>query len=111
MRSRVFRYVFSASVSMEEVESSLLLAVLGAESLHGETEVQLNAGHFFEPERRTCVVDAETEAGRNLNKLFAGYLRREFGRHEFTVRRIKEAVPSRTSSSHAQAGVGSPQGA
>ena len=99
MRSRVFRYAFSASVPMEEVESSLLLAVLGVESLHGETEVHLSAAHRLDPQRRTCVVDASSEAGRNLNRLFAGFLRREFGRHQFTVRRLEGPVPSATDSS------------
>jgi len=99
MPSRVFRYLFSATVPMEEVESSLLLAVLGVECLHGETEVQLNAAHFLDPERRTCVVDADSEVGRNLNKLLAGFLRREFGQNQFTVRRIKAPIPSRTEKS------------
>ena len=79
---------------MEEVESSLLLAVFGVESLHGETDVQLNAGHFFDPQRRSCVIDAGSHVGRNLNRLFAGFLRREFGPNKFTVRRVDGPVPA-----------------
>ena len=52
MRSRVFRYQFDNEVPLEEVESSLLLAVLGVESLHGETEVQLNAIHDLDLKKR-----------------------------------------------------------
>lgn len=88
MASKVFRYQFDDSVPMEEVEGSLLLAILGVESLHGETEVQLSASHFLDVERRTCVIDAGTETGTDLNRLFAGFLRREFGKTNFTVRRI-----------------------
>lgn len=100
MPSRVFQYEFDASVPMEEVESSLLLSVLGVESMHGETEVHLNAAHSFDLARRTCVVDADSEVGRNLNQIFAGFLRREFGRHQFSVRRIDGPVPFPSDNRH-----------
>ena len=85
---------------MEEVGSSLLLAVLGVESLHGEADVQLNAVHYLDSEQRMCLVDAGSEVGRNLNKLLAGFLRREFGSHQFTVRRIKGPIPFRAQKCH-----------
>ena len=97
MRTRVYRYDFNSSVSMEEVESSLLLAILSVESLHGETDVQLNAAHFLDPHQRSCIVDAESDVGRDLNRLFAGFLRREFGSDQFRVRRVDKSVPAPSS--------------
>jgi hypothetical protein len=94
MKSMVFRYEFHGDIPMEEVESSLLLSLLGVESLHGETEVQLNAHYSLEPAARSCLVDAGTQVGRDLNRLFAGFIRREFGRDQFRVRRVDGPTPS-----------------
>lgn len=88
MRSKVFQYQFTNDVPLEEIESSLLLSVISVESLHGETEVQLNATHDFDLQRRICIIDAGTEVGRDLNRIFAGFLRREFGAKSFRVRHI-----------------------
>ena len=41
----VYRYQFSPTVEMNDVEASLLLAVFAAESLHGEVQVRLDAAH------------------------------------------------------------------
>lgn len=89
-----YRYVFTPSVPPEEVEASLLLALFAAEALHGEAQVQLDAGHAFDAERRACVIDAGTEVGRDLNRLFVGFLRREFGEDAFTVERVRAESPA-----------------
>jgi hypothetical protein len=88
MTEELYRYVFVPEVPAEEVEASLLLAVLAAESLHGEAQVRLDAAHFLDPDRRSCVVDAATAVGRDLNRLFVGFLRREFGADAFQVERV-----------------------
>jgi hypothetical protein len=94
MHYPVYRYVFAANVPLEEVEASLLLAIFATESLHGESEVRLEAGHYFEAEQRTCVVDGGTQVSRDLNRVFIGFLRREFGEDSFRVERAAE-VPRR----------------
>jgi hypothetical protein len=83
-----YRYVFASTVPQEEVEASLLLALFAAESLHGEDQVRLDAAHFFDADRRACVIDAGTAVGRDLNRLFVGFVRREFGAEAFTVERV-----------------------
>jgi hypothetical protein len=89
MARDIYRYAFAPDVPAEEVEATLLLAVLGAESLHGEAQVLLDAGHCFDPDRRRCVIDAGTGVGRDLNRLFAGFLRREFGPEAFNAERVE----------------------
>lgn len=84
----VYRYHFAAPIPLEDVESSVVLALLSAASLHGESQVRLDAGHYFDLDQRACVIDAGTLVGRDLNKLFVGYLRREFGDDTFTVERV-----------------------
>ena len=91
MSSDVFRYEFDPAVNTDEVEASLLLALIGAESLRGETETQLNAAHHFDVEKRVAVIDASTPVGHDFNALFAGFLRREFGPKSFRVRRVVTA--------------------
>lgn len=80
---------------MDEVEASLLLAVLATESLHGECQTRLDAAHYFDPARRACVVDAGTPVGKDLNRLFTGFIGREFGPDAFTVERVKDQIPKK----------------
>lgn len=92
MHSQIYRYRFSDTVPMDEVESSLLLAIMATESLHGESQVRLDAGHFLDKDRREMVIDGRTTVGQDLNRLFVGYASREFGRDEFEVERAEDPV-------------------
>jgi len=94
MTKDIYRYTFQADAALEDVEASLLLAILATESLHGEAQVRLDAGHYFDPDRRACVIDATTAVGKDVNRLFVGFLRREFGDDSFTVERV-DALPTR----------------
>ena len=94
MTKDIYRYTFQADAALEDVEASLLLAILATESLHGEAQVRLDAGHYFDPDRRACVIDAGTTVGKDVNRLFVGFLRREFGDDRFTVERV-DALPTR----------------
>ncbi len=88
MTKTPYRYSFKHNVSLEEVEASLLLAIMGTESLHGEAQVRLDAAHCFDHDQRACVIDASTPVGRDVNRLFAGFLSREFGADAFEVDRV-----------------------
>jgi len=93
MSREVYRYTFGAAVPPGEVEETLLLAVLAAESLHGESRVRLDASYCFDAEKRTCVIDAGTDVGRDICRMFTGFSIREFGEDAFKVRRA-EPTPS-----------------
>ena len=73
---------------MEEIEASLVLAVMATESLHGESQVRLDASDYLDPTARACVIDAGTAVGRDFNRLFVGFVRREFGEDAFRVERV-----------------------
>ncbi|MEX0678367.1 MAG: hypothetical protein WD063_14900 [Pirellulales bacterium] len=88
MSAEIYRYKFARSVPFEEVEASLVLALLATESLHGQAQVRLDAGHAAEAAKRTCVIDASTPVGRDLNRLFVGFIGREFGPDAFEVERV-----------------------
>jgi hypothetical protein len=88
MASDVFRYDFDEQVQTEDVEAALLLSVWGCEALHGEAETRLDAAHYFDPAKRACVIDAGSLVGRDLNRLFVGFLGRELGPDAFRVERV-----------------------
>lgn len=88
MTKDLYRYAFTANAPIEEVEASLLLAVMATESLHGEAQTRLDVAHFLDPAKRACVIDAGTPVGRDLNRLFTGFLAREFGEDAFNVERV-----------------------
>jgi hypothetical protein len=90
MSTHMICYTFSSSVPLEEVESSLLLALLGTESLHGETSTRLDAAHRIDRHDRCVAIDASTEPGRDFNRLFLGFVTREFGSDSFEVQRVTE---------------------
>ena len=87
----VYRYSFEKDVPLQDVEESLLLAVLAAECLHGESRVRLDAGYYLDKESRACVVDASTPVGQDINKTFTGFCIREFGQDSFKVERVADA--------------------
>src|SRR4051794_27910635 len=91
MERIVYRYAFTPSVPTEEIEVSLLLAILAVESLHGESQVRLDAAHYLDAGGYACVIDAQTPVGQDLNRLFTGFLRREFGEDAFKVERLPAA--------------------
>lgn len=86
----IYRYNFSDDVPFRDVEESLLLAVLATESLHGRSLVRLDASFCLDESRRACVVDAGTEVGRHIARIFTGFLTREFGEEAFKVERVDE---------------------
>ncbi|GIW56684.1 MAG: hypothetical protein KatS3mg082_3088 [Nitrospiraceae bacterium] len=96
MTKELYRYSFPPHVPLEEIEATLLLALWGAESLHGETQVRLDAAHFLDPDRRACVIDAATPVGRDVNRLFVGFVQREFGNDAFRVERVDAAPNQQT---------------
>jgi hypothetical protein len=74
---------------LRDVRESQLLAVMAAECLHGESRVRLDASYRFNRDRRVCVIDASSDVGRDINRLFAGLAIKEFGKDAFQVERVE----------------------
>jgi hypothetical protein len=101
MQRSHYRYVFDKSVSMSAVEETLHLAILGAESLFGESTVRMDATYSIDEAGHVCSVDASSEVGRSICRIFTGYVTREFGESAFCVRAaspgpMAEVAPSAT---------------
>ena len=94
MNSDIYRYQFGAECPAREVEETLHLAVLAVECLYGQSRVRLDASHCMDAEKRACVIDASTDVGRDIVRIFTGLAIREFGEDAFKVRRVERAGPA-----------------
>lgn len=92
MTADAYRYVFQPAVPAVEVEATLVLSILAVEALHGEAQTRLDAGHAFDGGLRVVVIDAASAVGRDLNRVFIGFVTREFGPEAFRVERVKPAA-------------------
>jgi len=88
MPREVYRYVFGQEVPFAEVLSTLDLALIAVESLHGESRSRLDARFTDDPAKRAVVIDASTHVGQALNQVFVGFVRREFGEDAFRFERV-----------------------
>ena len=92
----VQRYAFEASVPAKDIEETLLLAVLAAEGLHGQSSVRLDATYYFDREKHVCVIDAGSDVGRDICRMFTGFAIREFGESAFSVGRAGSVPAAQT---------------
>lgn len=95
MSRNVYRYAFDSSVHFPAVVATLDLAILAIESLRGESRARLDARFTADSDRRAIVLDATTEVGQELNQVFVGLARREFGEKAFAVTRADSPPPER----------------
>lgn len=88
--SQRYRYSFKRHIPIDDIQDSLTLAIIGAENLFGRSKLRLDGWWRLDRQRRRCVVDASTEVGESIAKLFTGYLAKEFGETAFRVVLAKE---------------------
>jgi hypothetical protein len=81
---------------MRDIQDSLALAVLACEALHGQAGVRLEVEYGADLKLRTCTIRGATEVGRDLNRMFAGLLGREYGPTAFEVVREKRFRKTRS---------------
>jgi hypothetical protein len=89
-RAASYCYRFRARLKMADVKETLLLAAMAAESLHGRSGVHLDGSFHLDEGARTCTIDASTEVGQDIARIFTGYLTKEFGEGAFHVARLCE---------------------
>ena len=92
MSQTSYRYTLHRQIPMPEAEESLMLAIITVECLHGTEQARLDLSQELDPKTRTCVIDATTQVGKDCNRLFTGYLLREFGRESFRVERLDRGL-------------------
>jgi hypothetical protein len=88
MFEQAYRYRFAQRIDLRDVGDTLLLAVLAADGLFGETRVRMDAAFATDPSINVLIVDASTVVGQAINGIFASFLMREFGPDAFDVKRV-----------------------
>ena len=88
------RLSFAPGVSMHEVQDTLELARLAAESLHGSERVELELRLDVDVARRSVSIDTGTRAGRTIAMVFLGLVKREFGNEAVRVLGARTGVAS-----------------
>jgi hypothetical protein len=100
--TQAYRYQIASAVPFSEVEESLLLAIIAGECLHGPSRARLEAAYCTDQKTRACVLDASTEVGRDIARIFTGLLTKAFGDRSFKLERVgaidAETVPDMVAS-------------
>ncbi|NQT19508.1 MAG: hypothetical protein HQ592_07375 [Planctomycetes bacterium] len=91
MNEQACRYQFEPKIPPRDIEETLQLAVLAAECLHGEARVRLDTSYSIDKDKHVYVVDASSDVGRDILRIFTGFATREFGEHAFSVHRVEHA--------------------
>jgi hypothetical protein len=93
MTAERVRFTFDDTVPLEDVAASLILARWATEALHGEPVVALEAWHSLDAQKHECTVETTSAAGRDLAKMFLGFLKRELAPTLFRVERLAVDSP------------------
>ena len=72
-------YRFKPHVPLQDVQETLLLAVLAAEGLHGPAIQEANLCYGVNADLHALAICAGDKAGRDVVRIFTNFVRREFG--------------------------------
>jgi len=89
MNRTVYRFTFCRAADLTEVEATLHLALFASEGLFGPARVRLDAAYRLDVARSAILVDATTEVGSVVARIFTSLLLRELGAHAFEVRAVE----------------------
>jgi hypothetical protein len=92
MDKESYRYSFTPEADMGQVEDTLLLATMAAEGLHGRSRIQLDAAFRCDAKDRMAFVDATTEVGNAIARIFTALLSTTIGEPAFSVERTAREV-------------------
>lgn len=88
MAPEIYRFRFESDACMKDVHESLLLSIFAAEGVHGRSCIRMDVAFFADDDKRALVVDARTEAGHTVARIFTNFLLRQFGEETFQVERV-----------------------
>ena len=93
MKTDTYRIEFDATVPLLDVEQLLHLTIFAAQGLFGEARVRMDVAYHLDEPHRVLAVDAASEVGDAVARMFTGLLIKEYGEEAFRVRRGDTALP------------------
>ncbi len=96
MTANVYRFNFESGVPLCEAELTLHLAIYAIEGLHGEAHVRLDVNYRLDQSGNAIIVDAGTNVGAALVRVFTQLLIRQYGEGGFQVRRVDAVTVGRS---------------
>lgn len=90
MNADVTRFEFDPDLSLTDVEMTLHLAMFAVEGLLGRARVRLDAEYQLDENSHALTIDANTEVGATIVRVFTGLLLREHSEDSFRVTRLDE---------------------
>lgn len=90
MNRTVYKIQFASELPVGMVDFHLMTAARATESLYGRNAVRLDGAARISPKSHTVTIDAETEVGIDLAKIFMGFMTSDFGEKSFIVTKTEE---------------------
>ena len=87
MAHDIYKYIFDTSIPFQRLEDTFALALLAVESLHEKSRARMDIRFNLDRLNRICVIDASTEAGRDLSRIFFGFADVEYGPDAIWIKR------------------------
>ena len=88
MPKNFYHFRLDSDIPIEEIENTLMLALVAVNSLHGVTRVRLDCQFVLDKKRRHVLVDGNTPVGRCFARILAGFADYAYGETGFRFRRI-----------------------
>lgn len=85
----ICKFEFDDTVTKQDIEEHITLAIITAECTFGKPRVRLNAAYLASNGK--AVIDVSSEVGEHIAQVFTGLMDRELGEENFTVERIRNA--------------------
>lgn len=82
-----YNWTVSESANMDDAEGTLIVSAIAAEGLYGRARVRVDSDFAVDHARRTCTVNADTEVGHGIARIFTELLILEIGEDAFQTKR------------------------
>lgn len=74
MRRTAYRFSFEPDIEMSDVLKAMMLSTIAVEAIYGESAMMTDGKFDVCKRHRQCIIDAETQLGADLAKVFARFM-------------------------------------
>lgn len=84
----ICRFEFGKTVTKQDIEELIALAIITAECTFGKPKVRLHAAYLAGDAK--AVIDVSSDVGEHIAQVFTGLMSRQVGEENFTVERVSK---------------------